>query len=76
MIGIRSVFEVFKSHKMNEKDYEFRPIFDLNLNLHHKNSILKNSKKAYAAICRPIALKKKPPLCLKFNFSWPESEVS
>ena len=53
--------KVFVKHcaakKIDEKDHEFSHIFDLSLNSYHKKPILKNSKKVYAATCRPIALK-------------------
>ena len=52
---------------MAKKDEEYRHIFDSSLNLYHKNENLKKSKKAYAAICRPIALKRNASLCFKFN---------
>ena len=52
---------------MGEKGYQFSNIFYTSLNLLHKNQILKNSKKAYAAICRPIAVKSNPSLCFKFT---------
>ena len=65
MIVIRSVFEATYSQKMAETD--FSHIFYSSLNLLHKNQILKNPKKAYAAICRPIALKRNASSCFKFN---------
>ena len=52
---------------MAEKYGEFRHIFDSSLNLYNKSENLKKSKKAYAAICRPIALKRNASLCFKFN---------
>ena len=67
MNAIRSVFEALQSQKKTEKDYEIIQVFDLCLNLYHKNPILKNSKNVYAAICRPIALKSSPSLGSKFN---------
>ena len=59
MIVIRSVFEALYSPNMAEMGEEFSHISTMSLNLLHKNQILKNSKKAYAAICRPVALKSK-----------------
>ena len=42
-------------------------MFDSSLNLLHKNQILKNSKKAYAVICRPVALKDNNLYASKFT---------
>jgi hypothetical protein len=36
IIAIISVFEALFSHKIAEKDYEFRHIFDLRVNLPYK----------------------------------------
>jgi hypothetical protein len=56
MNATKSVCEALCSPKIDEKDHEFSHIFDLSLNSYHKMPILKNSKKLYAATCRPIVL--------------------
>ena len=61
MNAIKSVFEALYSQKIAKKDHEFCHIFDLCLNLHHKNPILKNSKKALHYMARLVTWKTKWP---------------
>ena len=67
MNAITRGFKAFKYQIIVATDEEFSHIFDSCLNLYHKNPILKNSKNTYAAICRPIALRRKGSLCFKSN---------
>ena len=54
MNAIKSVFEALYSQKIAKKDHEFCHVFELCLNLHHKNPILKNSKKALHYMARLV----------------------
>ena len=60
-------FRPKKCQKMEDKGYELSHVFHFSLNSLHKNPILKNSKKAYAVICRPVALKDNYLYASKFN---------
>ena len=68
MNAIKSVFEALYRQKIAKKDHEFCHVFELCLNLHHKNPILKNSKKALHYIARLVTLKSKWPYGYKLWF--------